>query len=108
MKCYYFQISKQEWKEPYIDHYNADTRNATIIFNFGFEDKKSYADIFQYTLSHVAGVVMHVPEGTLVSVIYDIRGQNVEMVNFKDIEVQLQEKLNSMFGKTRFNILCKG
>ncbi|MGX5816610.1 hypothetical protein ACWKWU_00345 [Chitinophaga lutea] len=96
-----------DWKEPYLDYYNKEARSATLILNFNFEDSSNLTDIFQYTFSHVAYALVHVPEGTMVSVLFDVRGQNTESVNFKQFETQLKERLMRLQGKVRVDVLLK-
>lgn len=94
------------WGMPYLDYYNVNARNATIILNVSFS-QNDLSEIFQYTLSLVLWALQEVPKGTLITVIFDIRGQTDYKFNMKIFEKELKESLNKLIGKNRFFIVFK-
>jgi len=106
MNVDFLNIYTLDWGFPYLDYYNVKNRNATIILNFSFF-KDDVEDIFRYTLSHVLWAFQNVPKGTLVTVLFDIRGQKESGVDFKNFEKRLQASLNMLIGKARLFIVFK-
>ncbi|OMP74905.1 hypothetical protein [[Flexibacter] sp. ATCC 35208] len=106
MNAEFLNIYSLDWGFPYLDYYNIKNRNATIILNFSFL-QNDLEDIFRYTLSQVLWAFKDIPKGTLVTVLFDVRGQNETKVDFKKFEKRLIESLYLLIGKVRFFIVFK-
>ncbi|RFM33182.1 hypothetical protein [Chitinophaga silvisoli] len=106
MKLEFSNVYSLNWGPPYLDHYSNITRNATIILNVSFQ-QNDLDDIFRYALSQVLWAFQEVPKGTLITVLFDIRGQLVSKVDFRAFEKKMKESLRSLLGKQRFFIVFK-
>jgi hypothetical protein len=103
MKAELSNVYSLNWGEPYLDYYNVNARNATIILNVSFQ-KNDLNDIFKYALSQVLWAFQEVPKGTLITLLFDIRGQSNCGVNFRDFENKMKVSLSNLLGKNRFFI----
>lgn len=106
MKSKLSEVYLLNWGAPYLDYYNASTRSATIILNVSFIDN-DLNDIFRYSLSQVLWAFQEVPQGALITVIFDIRGQLEIKLDCKAFEIKMKESLYKLIGKSRLFIVFK-
>lgn len=69
MKLELSNVYSLNWGTPYLDYYNVNTQNATVILSVSFEHN-DLNDIFRYALSLVLWAFQEVPKRTLITIMF--------------------------------------
>jgi len=88
---------KFNWGQVTADLYNEVTNEVTLIFNCDLTSEKNISNTFQYVVGRTCWGIINFPEGSIVKLMFDIRGQEIivsKSKSFKNLLIDRFNKLN--------------
>jgi len=65
---------KLDWGEIFVESYNTQTKIATLIYNFNFDETGIMDCFWNYTVAHLFWVYKNLPPDSSIKVAFDLRG----------------------------------
>ncbi len=96
---------KLDWGEVFVESYNTNTKNATVIYNFNFDKDDILVDIFAYSIAHIFWVYSNLPPKSSITAIYDLRGRSITKLGLKEFENKLLDQLRKIKGSMKINLV---
>jgi hypothetical protein len=96
-----------DWGKVYVDSYDVETKNATLIYNFEFNTANLYSDYISYSTGHIYWVMLNLPAGSSVTAIFDLRGLEISQQTENNIGQEIKKHLHKLIYEKLLNIVFK-
>jgi hypothetical protein len=96
-----------DWGEIFVESYNSETKNATLIYNLNFETNGLVEDNISYSAAHIFWVFSNLPLGSSITAIYDVRNSNLSQALIDQIEEKIINHISSLTTLLKLTIIFR-